>query len=38
MDAKHDAPLLVDMAVPSLLYAYDLVLICTSQKGLQSLD
>ena len=37
MDVKHDAPLLADTAVPLLLYADDLVLISTSQKGLQAL-
>jgi hypothetical protein len=37
MDVKHDAPLLADIAVPLLLYADDLVLISTSQKGLQAL-
>ncbi len=37
MDVKHDAPLLADIAVPLLLYADDLVLISSSQKGLQAL-
>ncbi len=37
LDVKHDAPLLGDLAVPLILYAHDLVLISTSQKGLQAL-